>query len=93
MLFRSMAMKVFNEKLSVRETEKLAKSKLNPRIPQKREHNPAMDAIYDGATEKIKTILGTKVEILRRDNKGKIQIEYYSTEELERLLDLLESIK
>jgi len=88
-----MAMKVFNEKLSVRETEKLTKRRLNPKIPQNRERDTSMDAVYDGLTEKIKTILGTKVEILRKGNKGKIQIEYYSAAELERLVDLLETIE
>ena len=88
-----MAMKVFDEKLSVRETEKLAKSNLNPKNPRKKDRDTSMDAVYDGLMERIKMILGTKVEILRRGNKGKIQIEYYSEEELERLVDLLESIK
>jgi ParB-like partition proteins len=89
----SMAMKVYNEKLSVRETEKLAKSRLNPKVPQKRERDTSMDAVYGGIAERIKTILGTKVEILHKGNKGKIQIEYYSSAELDRLLDLLDSIK
>jgi len=89
----AMAMKVVNEKLSVRETEKLAKNRLNPKLTLKKERDTSMDAVYDGVTEKIKTILGTKVEILRKGNKGKIQIEYYSAAELERLVDLLESIK
>ena len=89
----AMAMKVFNEKLSVRETEKLVKDRLDPKKPQKRERDTSMDAVYDGLTEKIKTILGTKVEILRKGNKGKIQIDYYSAAELERLVDLLQSIK
>ena len=89
----AMAMKVFNEKLSVRETEKLAKSQLNPKSTQKRERDTSMDVVYDGLAEKIKAILGTKVEILRRGNKGKIQIDYYSAEELDRLVDLLESIE
>ena len=88
-----MAMKVFDEKLSVRETEKLAKSNLNPKNPRKKDRDASMDAVYDGLMERIKMILGTKVEISRRGNKGKIQIEYYSEKELERLVDLLESIK
>lgn len=89
----STAMKVFDEKLSVRETEKLIKGMLRPKTTRKRDTDIAMDAIYSGLTEKIKAVLGTKVEILRNGNKGKIQIEYYSQEELDRLVDLLESIK
>ena len=87
------AMKVFDEKLSVRETEKLVKNILNPKHSRKRDVDMSMDAIYAELTEKIKGILGTKVEILRKGKKGKIQIEYYSEAELERLMDLLESIK
>ena len=87
------AMKVFDEKLSVRETEKLTKNLLNPKHSQKKDIDMSMDVIYLGLTEKIKGILGTKVEILRKGKKGKIQIEYYSEAELERLMDLLESIK
>jgi len=89
----AMAMKVFDEKLSVRETEKLAKSVLNPKKVQKRDIDVAMNAVYEGVAEKLKDILGTKVEVLRKGKKGKIQIEYYSEAELERLIDLLESIK
>ena len=89
----TMAMKVFDEKLSVRETEKLVKSVLKPKKVRKKELDMAMNAVYEGVAEKLKDILGTKVEVLRKGKKGKIQIEYYSEAELERLIDLLESIK
>lgn len=90
----TIATKVFDEKLSVRETEKLVKSVLEPSVPRPRQVNPAEDAIYESLEEKMKSIVGTKVSISRRKNhKGKIEIEYYSQEELERLIDLFESIK
>ena len=51
-------------------------------------------AIYEGLEEKIKSIIGTKVSIHRgAKHKGKIEIEYYSQEELERIMDLFESIQ
>lgn len=87
------ANRVFDEKLSVRETEKLVKTMLNPK--QKKEPVPstAEDTAYEQLEEKLKGWLGTKVSIARKkNNKGKIEIEYYSQEELERLIDLLGSI-
>lgn len=88
----AMATKVFDEKLSVRETEKLVKKILENK-PLKQSIKPENDVIYKDLEEKIKTIVGTKVTINRKtDNKGKIEIEYYSEEELERLMDLFMSI-
>ena len=88
------AVKVFDEKLSVRETERLVKELLNP--VQKKEEKPknqAEELVYKNLEEKIKQIIGSKVAINRRtDNKGKIEIEYYSQEELERIVELLETI-
>lgn len=89
----ALAMKIFDEKLSVRETEKLVKNLLEP--PQKHaiKKNPAEDAIYESLEEKMKGIIGTKVLIHRKKNdKGKIEIEYYSKDELERIIELFESI-
>lgn len=88
------AMKVFDEKLSVRETEKLVKSILEPPKERKTEKNTAEDAIYESLEEKMKGIVGTRVFIHRKkNNKGKIEIEYYSRDELERIIDLFESIR
>ena len=88
------AMKVFDEKLSVRETEKLVKSILTPTKKKPVVSNPAEDAIYESLEEKMKGIMGTKVSIQRKkNNKGKIEIEYYSRDELERIIDLFESIR
>lgn len=90
----SVAMKIFDNKLSVRETEKLVKSITDP--PRKKENvkNPTEDAIYESLEEKMKGIIGTRVLIHRKkNNKGKIEIEYYSRDELERIIDLFESIR
>ena len=88
------AMKVFDEKLSVRETEKLVKNLVFPAKKVKTERNTAEDAIYESLEEKMKGIMGTKVSIQRKkNNKGKIEIEYYSRDELERIIDLFESIR
>jgi ParB family chromosome partitioning protein len=85
------AMKILDEHLSVRETEKLVKKILSGK-PEKAEtkEKPADDFIYRDLEEKIKTAIGTKVTIDRKKNgKGKISIEYYSKEELERISELL----
>ena len=72
------AMKVFDEKLSVRETEKLVKSILTPTKKKPVVSNPTEDAIYESLEEKMKGITGTRVFIHRKkNNKGKIEIEYY----------------
>lgn len=88
------AMKIFDEKLSVRETERLVKEILNPKVKKEKKVNLEEEAIYEGLEEKIKSIIGTKVSIHRgAKHKGKIEIEYYSQEELERIMDLFESIQ
>lgn len=87
------AMKVFDEKLSVRETEKLVKSILTPTKKKPVVSNPTEEAIYESLEEKMKGITGTRVFIHRKkNNKGKIEIEYYSRDDLDRIIDLFESI-
>ena len=89
----TLAMKVFDEKLSVRETEKLVKSILTPTKKKPVVSNPTEDAIYESLEEKMKGITGTRVFIHRKkNNKGKIEIEYYSRDDLDRIIDLFESI-
>lgn len=88
----NLATKIFDEKLSVRETEKLVKSLKNTKkavVKEKIEHV----FIYDDIVEKMKNIMGTKVNINAKSNgKGRIEIEYYSEEELERIYDLIMTI-
>ena len=87
------ANKVFDEKLSVPETEKLAKSILESKKEKPMKKDTAEDAIYESLEEKMKGIMGTKVIINRKkNNKGKIEIEYYSRDELERIIELFETI-
>lgn len=91
------AQKIFDEKLSVRETEKLVKKIQQEKdIPVEKEKkaDAKMEAIYQDLEEKMKSILGTKVAIRQKDDKkGKIEIEYYSMEELDRILDLMGTIQ
>lgn len=91
----TVANRIFDEKLSVRETEKLMKSiQLEKTDKKKEDKNTVNSLIYKDIEEKIKAILGTKVIVDHKaNNKGKIQIEYYSNEELERIVEMLESIR
>lgn len=85
----TIAMKVFDEKLSVRETEKLIKN-LDKQVKPKVNMPPENDFIYRDIENKLKESMGTKVIIHNKDNnKGKIEIEYYSQDDFERIVDIL----
>ena len=83
------AVRVYNEKMSVRDVEKLVKNQ-DRKIPEKKQEDPQQQAVFHDLEERMKLALGTKVSINRKDQKkGKIEIEYYSMEDLERLMDIL----
>ena len=88
-----LATKIFDEKLSVRETEKLVKSLKNPKKPVVKE-KIEYTFVYEDIAEKMKNVMGTKVNINAKANgKGRIEIEYYSEDELERIYDMIMSIR
>ena len=86
-----MAQKVFDEKLSVRETETLVKKVQKEKEEvEKTKMDKQLEIVYQDLEEKMKQILGTKVSINAKDeNKGKIEIEYYNKEDLDRLIDMI----
>lgn len=87
------ACKIFDEKLSVRETEKLVKHILSEKPQVEMATTKEDDFIYRNLEDKIRGIIGTKVSIHKKaNNKGSIEIEYYSSEELERIVDLFDGI-
>ena len=89
----NLANKIFDEKLSVRETEKLVKSLKNPKKQIKKE-KIEHTFVYENLEERMKNVIGTKVSVNPKANgKGKIEIEYYSEEELERIYDLIMTIQ
>ena len=89
----SLANKIFEEKMSVREVEHMMQALQKPKTEKKRKEEVPNKFIYEDVEEKLKNILGTKVSVNhKKNNKGKIEIEYYSNEELERLLELFETI-
>ena len=89
----TLANKIFDDKLGVRETENLVKEIKNPKKPK--EKKPVANSfIYQDLEEKMKSVFGTKVSIASKGKgKGKIEIEYYSDDELEHLFDMMMSIK
>ena len=95
----TLAQRIFDEKLSVRETEKLVKKVLKgdtEHIEQKSvddEEKKRMEIIYHDIEEKMKQTLGTKVIIHSKDKeKGKIEIEYYDSNQLEHLFEMIQSL-
>lgn len=89
----TLASQIFDEKLSVRETEKLVKEIKNPKKPKEKKV-VENSFIYRDLENKMKDIFGTKVSISSKGKgKGKIEIEYYSDDELEQMFDMIMSIK
>ena len=87
----TIAQKVFDEKLSVRDVEKLVKNLNKPEKPKKEPvEDKALEAVYQDLEEKLKQSLGTKVAIASRgDGSGKLEIEFYTHDDLEKITDLL----
>ncbi|MCL1986556.1 MAG: ParB/RepB/Spo0J family partition protein [Firmicutes bacterium] len=97
-----LAQQIAAEDLSVRATEILVNAALETAttepdsqnsqgLPNLSSTKPELQAAYLHAEEELKTILGTKVSIVQGKKKGKIEIEYYSPDELDRLLMLLKA--
>lgn len=87
----NIAQKIFDEKLSVRDVEKLVKNLNKPEKPKKeKEEDKSLEVIYQNVEEKLKQTLGTKVAIASKGNgSGKIEIEFYSHDDLEKIIALL----
>lgn len=84
-----LAQKIFDEKLSVREVEKLVKNLNKPAKPKKMTEKN-LEIFYRDTEERLKQSLNTKVSINSKDNgTGKIEIEFYSNDDLDRLVGLL----
>ena len=85
----TVAQKVFDEKLSVRDVEKLVKNLHKPAKPKKLD-DKTLEIIYRDIEEKMKQALSTKVVISAKgEGAGKIEIEFYSHDDLDRLIELI----
>ena len=92
-----LARDIVEKNLSVREAEKQAKQMLRPKRREETEEDQASkkqyEILYRNYEDYMRSALGTKVRINRRDrNKGRIEIDYYSAAELERIMDLIQNI-
>lgn len=90
-----LALKIEKDRLSVREVEKMVKLLGKPeRKKKEKAQDEQLDLIFKDLEERMKSVMGTKVNISRKDkSKGRIEIEYYSEAELERIVELIESIR
>ena len=89
-----LAYKIFDEKLSVRETEKLIKGLNKPVVKKKNSGHNELELVFKNIEKNIAELLGTKVKIHPKDeNKGAIQIDYYNGDDLERIIELLNQIR
>ena len=90
------AKEILDKKLSVRETERLVKRLQKEASGEKNEEkkkDETLALIYQDLEDRMKSVMGTKVRIHNKDkNKGRIEIEYYSEAELERIVEMIESI-
>lgn len=90
------AKEILDKKLSVRETERLVKRLQKEASGEKKKEkkkDETLALIYQDLEDRMKSVMGTKVSIHNKDkNKGRIEIEYYSEAELERIVEMIESI-
>ena len=85
----SLAQRVFDEKLSVRDIEKIVKN-LGKEKKEKKKVSEQLSTIYNDIADNLKNKLGTKVAVSGKDDgKGKIEIEFYSHEDLDRIVELI----
>ena len=87
----TLAQRIFDEKLSVRDVEKLVKNRNKPKVEKpKKEKNESLEIIYQETANKLKDVLGTKVAVSSKgDGTGKIEIEFFSHEDFDRLMEIL----
>ena len=91
-----LAERIIRDHLSVREVEKAVKvlgKASKEKKKEKEKEDEALELVFKNLEERMKSVVGTKVNINRKDrSKGKIEIEYYSEAELERIVELIETI-
>lgn len=91
----NLAKKIEKDHLSVREVEKMVKLLGKPEKKKKEKiQDEQLELVFRDLEDRMKSVMGTKVNISRKDkSKGRIEIEYYSEAELERIVELIESIQ
>lgn len=85
-----LSQKVIDENLSVRELERLVKRILEGKTAEEKETSNELNPYYKEIKNQLQSYFGTKVNISNKNNKGKIEIEYYSEDDLQRILDIID---
>ena len=86
----ALAQRIFDERMNVRDVEKLVKNLHKPEKVKKKNDNKVMEVIYQDIENKLKQRLSTKVIVTPKgEGSGKIEIEFYNHEDLDRLLDIM----
>lgn len=92
-----LAVMIFDNSMSVRETEKMVKKYLTDKDKPTKEvkkKDTQTELIYKDYEEKLKTVIGTKVNINNKGKgKGKIEIEYFSPDEFDRIIGMMMSMR
>ena len=84
-----MALEIIDKELSVRQTENTIKNLKKKNINKKEEEDDNIKPYYNAIENKLENLFNTKVVLRSKGNRGKIQIEYYSEEDLQRIIDIL----
>lgn len=85
--------KIIRNGLSVRAAERLTEKIKDDARPERKKRKPSVNAEIAAVEDELRKIFGTKVNINGKASTGKIEIEYYSIDELNRLIDMLRSIE
>ena len=85
--------KIVRNGLSVRAAERLTEKIKDDARPERKKRKPSINAEIAAVEDELRKIFGTKVNINGKASTGNIEIEYYSTDELNRLIDMLRSIE
>lgn len=90
---KEIANKIVKDGLSVRATERLAEKIKDDDRPERKKRKTSRPVEITTIEDELRTLMGTKVRITGTEKSGKIELEYYSLEELNRLIDLMRSVK
>jgi ParB family chromosome partitioning protein len=83
------AQRVIDDEISVRELEKIIKNIANQSENKDLKEEKELNSYYKDVRDRLQDYFGTKVNLSNKKNKGKIEIEYYSSEDLQRILDII----
>ncbi|WP_294405012.1 ParB/RepB/Spo0J family partition protein [uncultured Clostridium sp.] len=84
-----LSQRIIDENLSVRELERLVKKIAEGKTKEEKDRVEELNPYYKEIKTQLQNYFGTKVNISNRNNKGKIEIEYYSEDDLQRILDII----